>query len=85
MQFLPTPRRKQFQFSKSEVTGHVKSSVERLLNTSDRVLKTYQDAQNYPKRCFICSLKLIFGDVRDRFQLPDILFHFVAFNDSIIY
>jgi hypothetical protein len=34
-QFLPTPRRKQFQFSKSEVTGHVKSSVERSKLTRD--------------------------------------------------
>lgn len=35
MQFLPTPRHKQFQFSESEVTGHVKSSVKRFKLTRD--------------------------------------------------
>jgi hypothetical protein len=35
MQFLPTPRHKQFQFSKSEVTGHVKSRVKRFKLTRD--------------------------------------------------
>jgi hypothetical protein len=35
MQFLPTPRRKQFQFSKSEMTGHVKISVKRFKLTRD--------------------------------------------------
>ena len=82
MQFLPTPRHKQFQFSESEVTGHVKSSVKRsnLLETSDRVLETYWNAPNYPKRCFICGLKLIFGDFRDLFWPQT--FNEKIFNDA---
>ena len=36
------------------------------------MLKTYQDAQNYPKQGFICGLKIRFGTFRDLFRSVDV-------------